>query len=188
MFILNNFVENNIVHKNLFVKTADFLLSPCRKVFGGKEVVVIFSPDCNRLDVQEINDQSSALIRVLWGVLAVSTIPLAIIASLFKFIASPSVQLPAIRAPSLERVRGLYPELSDSLKGVRSLGGVVRPFFVGLALNKKQIQEANQKVASVVLDEPFSQLCDILEVGKSHYGCILSEGQECVYTTVDKRF
>ncbi|GAB4229935.1 MAG: hypothetical protein Tsb0021_07900 [Chlamydiales bacterium] len=91
MVILNCYLEDDIIKKSTPLKLADWILTPYRKAFNGKNICLITNTSGMPQNIGEVSVGSSGLKRVLWGVLAVSIIPLAAIAVLFKAMFSPSI-------------------------------------------------------------------------------------------------
>lgn len=92
MGIFTNYLENACVQKSCAAEAADWILTPYRKLFNGKEVQLIigFNEDQESSLFVSPNEAPSSLSlsgwgKLPWAITAVIISPLALIAAIFKY-------------------------------------------------------------------------------------------------------
>lgn len=97
MEVLTNYLAGDYIQKSCAAEAADWILTPYRKLFNGKDVEIHIThyQDSGREIYlqQEPSFERRCWQKPLWAIAAVAIFPLALIAALFKRYGSPSVEI-----------------------------------------------------------------------------------------------
>lgn len=154
-----------LVKKSSPLKVADWILTPYRKAFGGREISLSFSPHINGPHFDQVLPSLSKFEKTLWVVAAIVVSPFAIIAAFFKYFASPSFEVVmGVNSPQVylgaKDIAGfdlyILQPLRDAKKEMGELKGKVRLVYAPnlKSKNEAQVKElAIQHFKDYVLEE-----------------------------------